>query len=224
MSSTASASSSARPCAQKGVQPHMLVMSATPIPRTLALTVYGDLDVSVIDEMPAGRTPVKTKWLTTDQRERAYAFHPAAGQPEDGRPSSSTRWWRSRSSARPGRPSRNTPASKRHDLPRSAGGPAARPDAGRRKGRVMRAFSAGESDILVATSVVEVGIDVPNATVIMIEGADASAWPSYTSSGAGSARGVPVLLHPDLRCGRGRGLATTAGAGDQHGRLCAGAD
>ncbi len=59
---------------QKGIQPHMLVMSATPIPRSLALTLYGDLDVSVIDEMPAGRTPIRTKWLTSSQRERAYGF------------------------------------------------------------------------------------------------------------------------------------------------------
>ena len=59
---------------QKGVQPHMLVMSATPIPRSLALTLYGDLDVSVIDQMPAGRTPVRAKWLTSSQHERAYGF------------------------------------------------------------------------------------------------------------------------------------------------------
>ena len=59
---------------QKGIQPHVLVMSATPIPRSLALTLYGDLDVSVIDEMPPGRTPIKTKWLISAQRERAYTF------------------------------------------------------------------------------------------------------------------------------------------------------
>jgi len=59
---------------QKGFNPHVLVMSATPIPRTLALTLYGDLDLSIIDEMPPGRAPIKTKWLKPQQRSAAYAF------------------------------------------------------------------------------------------------------------------------------------------------------
>jgi ATP-dependent DNA helicase RecG len=156
---------------QKGVQPHMLVMSATPIPRSLALTVYGDLDISVIDEMPAGRTPIKTKWLTTSQRERAYDFirrqaasgrqafiiYPLVEETEN-------------SEARA--------AVEEHARLKQTIFPDLRVELlhgrmrGEEKDRVMRAFSAGESDVLVATSVVEVGIDVPNATVIMIEGAE----------------------------------------------------
>ena len=64
---------------EKGFNPHMLVMTATPIPRTLALTLYGDLDLSVISELPPGRQTVKTKWLRPDQREAAYAFIREAG-------------------------------------------------------------------------------------------------------------------------------------------------
>ncbi len=59
---------------QKGFNPHLLVMTATPIPRTLALTLYGDLDISTIDEMPAGRLAIKTKWIAQDDRQRAYNF------------------------------------------------------------------------------------------------------------------------------------------------------
>ncbi len=155
----------------KGVQPHMLVMSATPIPRSLALTIYGDLDVSVIDEMPAGRMPVKTKWLTSAQRERAYSFirrEIAAGRQafiiyplvEESE----------RSEAKA--------AIEEHARLQQTVFPDLRLGLlhGRlrseEKERVMRAFAARELDILVATSVVEVGIDVPNATVILIEAAD----------------------------------------------------
>ena len=156
---------------QKGVQPHMLVMSATPIPRSLALTVYGDLDISVIDEMPAGRTPIKTKWLTASQRERAYDFirrqvaggrqafiiYPLVEESEN---------------------SEAKAAVEEHAQLKRIIFPDLRVELlhGRmqseEKDRVMRAFRAGEADVLVATSVVEVGIDVPNATVMMIEGAE----------------------------------------------------
>ena len=156
---------------QKGVQPHMLVMSATPIPRSLALTVYGDLDISVIDEMPAGRTPIKTKWLTSSQRERAYDF--IRRQAASGRQAFIIYPLVEESEN-----SEATAAVEEHARLKQTIFPDLRVGLlhgrmrGEEKDRVMRAFSAGESDVLVATSVVEVGIDVPNATVIMIEGAE----------------------------------------------------
>ncbi|MCX6031017.1 MAG: ATP-dependent DNA helicase RecG [Chloroflexi bacterium] len=156
---------------QKGIQPHVLVMSATPIPRSLALTIYGDLDVSVIDEMPAGRTPIKTKWLTPAQRERAYDF--IRRQAADGRQAFIIYPLVEESEH-----SEAKAAIEEHARLKSAVFPNLRVGLlhGRLKGddkdAVMRAFGAGELDVLVATSVVEVGIDVPNATVIMIEGAE----------------------------------------------------
>jgi ATP-dependent DNA helicase RecG len=167
---------------QKGLQPHMLVMSATPIPRSLALTIYGDLDVSVIDEMPAGRIPIKTKWLTSSQRERAFSF--IRRQVESGRQAFIIYpLVEEGGQADPG----EAVATPKNEA-KAAVEEHARlsqmifPDLrvgllhGRMKGdekdRVMRAFDAGELDVLVATSVVEVGIDVPNATVMMIENAD----------------------------------------------------
>lgn len=155
----------------KGVQPHMLVMSATPIPRSLALTIYGDLDISIIDEMPAGRTPVKTKWLTSSQRERAYSF--IRRQVEAGRQAFIIYPLVEESER-----SEAKAAVEEHQRLQNTVFPDLRVGLlhGRlrsdEKENVMRAFAAGELDILVATSVVEVGIDVPNATVILIEGAD----------------------------------------------------
>ncbi len=155
----------------KGVQPHMLVMSATPIPRTLALTLYGDLDISVIDEMPAGRTPIRTKWLASSQRERGYDFirrqvaagrqafiiYPLVEESERSEAKAAVEERaRLQSAIFP-----NLRVGLLHGRMRSE-----------EKDAVMRAFAGGELDVLVATSVVEVGIDVPNATVIMIEGAE----------------------------------------------------
>jgi ATP-dependent DNA helicase RecG len=156
---------------QKGQQPHLLVMSATPIPRSLALTVFGDLDVSVLDEMPAGRTPIKTKWLTSSQRERAYDF--IRRQAQSGRQAfiiyplvAGTN------------DNEDQAAVEEHVRLQQSIFPTLRLGLlhGRlpaeEKDAVMRAFGRGEIDVLVATSVVEVGIDVPNATIIMIEGAE----------------------------------------------------
>ncbi len=156
---------------QKGVQPHVLVMSATPIPRSLALTIYGDLDISVIDEMPAGRTPVKTKWLPSHQRERAYDF--IRRQVASGRQA-----FIIYPLVEAGDQGEAKAAVEEHARLQSQVFPELRVGLlhGRlrseEKDAVMRAFSAGELHILVATSVVEVGIDVPNATVILIEGAE----------------------------------------------------
>ena len=178
---------------QKGIQPHMLVMSATPIPRSLALTIYGDLDVTVLDEMPAGRLPVKTKWLTSSQRERAYAF--IRRQVQEGRQAFIIYPLVEETEA--GAESRNSAGTMSHDSEGTMGASDGIRSAveahqwlhrdvfpdlrlgllhgrmlGEEKDAVMRSYGAGDIDILVATSVVEVGIDVPNASVIMIEGAD----------------------------------------------------
>ncbi len=156
---------------QKGLQPHMLVMSATPIPRSLALTIYGDLDISVIDEMPAGRTPIKTKWLASSQRERAYDF--IRRQVAEGRQAFIIYPLVEESTA-----SDAKAAVEEHARLSAGVFPQLRVGLlhGRMRGdekeRTMRAFGAHDLDILVATSVVEVGIDVPNATVIVIEGAE----------------------------------------------------
>lgn len=156
---------------QKGVQPHMLVMSATPIPRSLALTIYGDLDISVIDEMPAGRTPVKTKWLASGQRERAYDF--IRRQVASGRQALIIYPLVEESATGDTKAAVDEHARlKQAIFPDLRVGLLHGRMRGEEKDRTMRAFSDGAIDILVATSVVEVGIDVPNATTIMIEGAE----------------------------------------------------
>jgi len=156
---------------QKGYNPHVLVMSATPIPRTLALTIYGDLDISVLDELPPGRQPVRTRWLRPVERERAYAF--IRRQVEEGRQA-----FIICPLVEGSEDSDAKAAVEEHRRLQEEVFPDLRVGLlhGRMKGEekdaVMQAFSRGELDILVATSVVEVGIDVPNATVIMIEGAE----------------------------------------------------
>lgn len=156
---------------QKGQQPHMLVMSATPIPRSLALTLYGDLDVAVIDEMPAGRTPIRTKWLTSSQRERAYGF--IRRQVAEGRQAFIVYPLVEESAVSEARAAVEEHARLSANVfPDLKLGLLHGRLKGEEKDAVMRAFGAGELNILVATSVVEVGIDVPNATVIMIEGAE----------------------------------------------------
>ena len=155
----------------KGTNPHLLVMTATPIPRTLALTLHADLDLTVIDELPPGRTPVETYVLNGLERERAYSFvdqqveqgHQAfivyplveAEEAEDETRAAVDEFERLR---------RDVFRTRRLGLLHGR----MRPD---EKDAVMAAFKAGELDILVSTSVVEVGIDVPNATAILIEDA-----------------------------------------------------
>lgn len=156
---------------QKGFAPHVLVMTATPIPRTLALTVYGDLDISIIDEMPPGRQEVLTRKVLPRERERAYQF--VRSQIEKGRQAfiicplieasesieakaATEEYERLQKQVYP-------------DLKLGLMHGRLKPGD---KEAVMERFRAGELDILVSTSVVEVGIDVPNATVVVIEGAD----------------------------------------------------
>lgn len=156
---------------QKGYAPHVLVMSATPIPRTLALTVYGDLDISVIDELPPGRQTIRTRKVLPRERERAYQF--VRSQIEKGRQAFIICPLVEASDKIEAKA-----ATEEHERLQKEVFPDLK--LGLMHGRlkndeketVMKQFRAGELDILVSTSVVEVGIDVPNATVMVIEGAD----------------------------------------------------
>jgi len=156
---------------QKGFNPHLLAMTATPIPRSLALTLYGDLDLSVIDELPPGRQVIKTRYLGPEQRDSAYAFvrrQVAAGRQtfiicpliEESEVIEARA-----ATAEYERLSREVFSDLRLGLLHGR-------LPSREKDEVMQRFRAGELDILVSTAVVEVGIDVPNATVMLIEGAD----------------------------------------------------
>lgn len=156
---------------EKGFSPHMLVMTATPIPRTLALTLYGDLDLSVIDELPPGRQVVKTKWLKPGQRDSAYIFlrkQIAAGRQafilcpliEESEAVAAQA-----AVVEYERLSREVFPDLRLGLLHGR-------LSATEKDKVMADFRAGNLDILVSTPVIEVGIDIPNATVMLIESAD----------------------------------------------------
>ncbi len=156
---------------EKGYNPHVLVMSATPIPRTLALTLYGDLDISVLDELPPGRQPIRTRWLRPLERERAYAF--LRRRIEEGRQAFIICPLVEESDASDAKAAVEEHRRLQEEIfPDLKLGLLHGRMKGEEKEAVMQAFSRGELDILVATSVVEVGIDVPNATVILIEGAE----------------------------------------------------
>ena len=155
----------------KGVNPHLLVMTATPIPRSLALTVYGDLDLSLMDEMPPGRQPISTHIIYPIERERVYTL--IRSQVEAGHQAFIIYPF-----VEQGDNDENTAAVDEHKrlqreiFPKLKAGllhGRLRPD---EKEQVMRKFRDREFDILVATSVVEVGLDIPNATVMVVEGAN----------------------------------------------------
>jgi ATP-dependent DNA helicase RecG len=156
---------------QKGGNPHVLVMTATPIPRTLALTLYGDLDLSVIDQMPPGRQPIETRIVLPTERERAYSFIRA--QIEKGRQAFIICPLVEESDKIEAKAAIEEYARlQKHVFPQFKLGlmhGRMKPDD---KDAAMRAFANNETQILVSTSIVEVGIDVPNATLIMIEGAE----------------------------------------------------
>ncbi len=152
---------------EKGASPHMLVMTATPIPRTLSLTLYGDLDISVIDQLPKGRKPIKTAMIYEHQRRRMYEFvrselekgaqaymvYPLVEESERLELRSATAMY---------------PELVKEFSPFRVGllhGQMHRKE----KEEVMMRLKKGEIDLLVATTVIEVGIDVPNATVMVIE-------------------------------------------------------
>jgi ATP-dependent DNA helicase RecG len=150
---------------------HMLVMTATPIPRSLYLTLYGDLDVSVIDELPPGRKPVVTRWWPPERRQDTYDF--LREQVEAGRQAFVICPLVEESDAVQAKA-----AVQEFERLSSQIFPDLRLElvhgrmSGREKEAAMQRFRAGEAQILVSTAVVEVGIDVPNATVMLIEGAD----------------------------------------------------
>ncbi|MHB1417716.1 MAG: ATP-dependent DNA helicase RecG, partial [Chloroflexota bacterium] len=156
---------------QKGFNPHMLAMTATPIPRTLALTLYGDLDLSIIDEMPPGRQPALTRSLGPDERWRAYTF--VRKRVQAGEQAfvvcplieESEKIEAKAATAEYERLQREVFAEFKLGL---LHGKLKAAD----KEKVMQDFRANAVQILVSTSVVEVGVDVPNATVMLIEGAD----------------------------------------------------
>ena len=157
--------------AEKGREPHVLVMSATPIPRTLAIVLYGDLDVSILDEMPVGRLPIKNCVVGTAWRPKAYAFladqvkagHqayvicPMVEEGEMDGLENVTDYAGKLEAALP----KEIRIGVLHGRMKSA-----------RKNEIMEAFAAGETDVLVSTTVIEVGINVPNATVMMVENAE----------------------------------------------------
>ena len=152
------------------VAPHVLVMSATPIPRTLALTLYGDLDISTIDELPPGRQRIRTRYVPPDRREAAYEF--VRKEIKSGRQAFVICPLVEESEAVEARA-----ATEEHERISSDVFPELRLGllhgrmAARDKEDVMRRFRDGEIDVLVSTAVVEVGIDVPNASVMLVEGA-----------------------------------------------------
>ncbi len=156
---------------EKGVSPDVLVMTATPIPRTLALTVYGDLDTSILDEMPPGRKPIKTFHVTETRVEQVYSFlkqeidkgrqayvvYPVIEESETQALKAAEKMYRHLSKiVFPG-----VPVGLLHGRLKAD-----------EKADVMTRFKNGELRILVSTTVVEVGVDVPNATVMVIEQAE----------------------------------------------------
>jgi ATP-dependent DNA helicase RecG len=155
----------------KGKNPHLLVMTATPIPRSLALTVYGDLDLTVIDEMPPGRQAVDTHVLLPRERERAYSL--IRSQLDQGRQAFIIYPLVEESE------SSDTPAAvqeyerlQAEIFPEHRLGLLHGRMKGEEKDEIMSLFRDGELHILVSTSVVEVGVDVPNASVMLVEGAN----------------------------------------------------
>ncbi len=155
----------------KGERPHVLVMTATPIPRTLTMTLYGDLDTSIIDELPPGRKPIKTHWKSRGSADAVYAK--AAALLADGRQlyvvcplvEESEKLQVRAATQLAEQVATEIYPDYRVGLLHGQ----MKPD---EKDDVMRRFKAHELDVLVATTVIEVGIDVPNASVILIEDAD----------------------------------------------------
>ena len=156
---------------EKGDRPHLLAMSATPIPRSLSLTVYGDLDVSVIDEMPPGRQTIRTRFIENEQRDSAYAF--IRNEVNQGRQAFVVCPLIEESEV-----IQTKAAQEEYErlselvYPDFSVGLLHGRMSLKEKEDVMNSFKEREIDVLVSTPVVEVGIDVPNATVMLIDGAE----------------------------------------------------
>ena len=157
---------------EKGLSPHVMVMSATPIPRTLSLVMYGDLDISTVDELPPGRTPVKTRIVPEDKRQGMYEFireRAAQGQqtyvvcPLVGEEEIED--VELRSAAQEQKELQKALAPLRIGLVHGKMNKSEKED-------TLALFYAGQLDVLVATTVIEVGVNVPNASVMVIEGAE----------------------------------------------------
>ena len=157
---------------EKGQHAHTLVMSATPIPRTLALMIYGDLDLSVIDQLPAGRKPIKTYKIDSEKRQRAFGFirsHLDQGYQayivcpliETGEVDLGLKPAAEYAKELADGPFSGYRVGLLHGKMKAAD-----------KEKTMRAFQSGEIQLLVSTTVVEVGVDVPNAVIMMIENAE----------------------------------------------------
>jgi len=155
----------------KGENPNLLVMTATPIPRSLALTVFGDLDLTVLDEMPPGRQPIETRILFPIERSRGYTFVEA--QVEAGHQAYFIYPLVEESEKVAAKAAvEEQERLQREIFPHYRVGLLHGRMGADEKDEVMAAFRQGEYPILVSTSVVEVGVDVPNATVMFIEGAN----------------------------------------------------
>ncbi len=155
---------------KKGANPHQLMMSATPIPRTLAMSYYADLDVTVLDELPPGRTPIKTRLVADNRRQDVVGF--VQKLVEEGRQA----YWVcpliEESEALQLQTAQETYETLSADLPGLTVGLVHGRLKADEKQAVMVAFAAGEIDVLVATTVIEVGVDVPNASLMIIEHAE----------------------------------------------------
>jgi ATP-dependent DNA helicase RecG len=151
--------------------PHVLHMTATPIPRTLSLTAYGDLDTTALRQLPAGRMPVETRLVAEPERDQAYEF--VRRRLREGRQAFVVCPLVSESDKQPGRSAEAEAERLRAgELREFAVGLLHGQMPSADKAEAMRAFAAGETDVLVATTVIEVGIDVANATMMLIEGAE----------------------------------------------------
>lgn len=157
--------------AEKGRRPHILVMSATPIPRTLAIILYGDLDISVIDEVPARRLPIKNCVVNTGFRPKAYAF--IEEQVRAGHQAYIICPLVEGSENMDGENVTDYAVSVRQELPSDIEvGILHGKMKNDKKNEIMNLFAQNKVQVLVSTTVVEVGVNVPNATVMMIENAD----------------------------------------------------